>query len=332
MSDSTPQLPQYLDAEYYPAEVMVAAPPRPRQRYWLHILLLLATIFTTMMVGTRLEMNYLQGRAIFTTGDDFIPLFPIGFILQHPSRILMGLPFSLTLMGILLAHEMGHYIFCLRYGVYATLPYFIPAPTLIGTMGAFIRIKSPIRTRSALFDIGIAGPIAGFVVAFPVMLFALTLSKPAPAVVDGDTITTNFPLIFQFVHTYIIGGTTIPLEQMLLHPTAIAAWVGMFATALNLLPGGQLDGGHIVYALFPKAHRYISRITVGALLPMGIWWPGWLVWALLLTISGMRHPNVDPWPELDPKRRLLAIVALVMLVVTITPIPFPSAALWTPHW
>jgi membrane-associated protease RseP (regulator of RpoE activity) len=333
MSETTP--PRFLEAEYPPLEPMLLAPPARQQKYWLHILLFVLTVFTTLMVGTRLEANFLQGKPVFSLGEDTMPLFPIGFILQQPSRILMGIPFSLTLMTILLAHEMGHYIFCLRYGVYATLPFFIPAPTLIGTMGAFIRIKSPIRSRTALFDIGIAGPIAGFVVAFAVLLFALMLSKPAPpAIVQGD-IVIGFPLIFRFVH-WLIMGSGLPgmsLENTLLHPTAIAAWVGMFATALNLLPGGQLDGGHIVYAVAPRLHRHVSRLTVGALLPMGLFlWPGWLVWALLLTISGMRHPNVAPWPELSSGRRMLGAIALIMLILTITPVPFPGAALQLPHW
>jgi membrane-associated protease RseP (regulator of RpoE activity) len=301
---------------------MVFVPAARRQNYWLHIVLFVLTVFTTLMVGTQLEANFLQGKPVFSMGDEMLPLFPIRFILQQPSRILMGIPFSLTLMTILLAHEMGHYIFCLRYGVYATLPFFIPAPTLIGTMGAFIRIKSPIRSRTALFDIGIAGPIAGFIVALLVLLFALMMSKPAPASPAQGDIVISFPLIFQFVHRFIMGGGMpgVSLENTLLHPTAIAAWVGMFATALNLLPGGQLDGGHIVYALAPRAHKYVSLITVGALLPMGyVLWPGWFLWALLLTLSGMRHPNVSPWPELSLGRRLLGLVALIMLIVTITP-------------
>jgi membrane-associated protease RseP (regulator of RpoE activity) len=228
---------------------------------------------------------------------------------------------------------MGHYVYCLRYGVYATLPFFIPAPTLIGTMGAFIRIKSPIRTRTALFDIGIAGPIAGFVVAIFVLVISLTLSRPAPFGLAQGEVAIGYPLIFRFVHWFILGeGTQIlPLERMLLHPTALAAWVGMFATALNLLPGGQLDGGHIVYSLFPREHKYVSRVTVGALVPMGLMWMGWWVWALLLTVSGLRHPNVPPWPELSAGRRALAVVALVMFVVTVTPNPFPGNGLQLPY-
>jgi membrane-associated protease RseP (regulator of RpoE activity) len=272
------------------------------------------------MVGTRLEANFLQGRPVFTMGDDFIPLFPFRYIMEQPSRILMGIPFSFTLLTILLAHEMGHYIYCLRYGVYATLPFFIPAPTLIGTMGAFIRIKSPIRSRKALFDIGIAGPIAGFVVALAVLLFSLTLSKPGPMPMPGDVVI-GFPLIFRFMHWLIMGNAVqaTSLESMLLHPTAIAAWVGMLATALNLLPGGQLDGGHIIYSLFPRAHKYVSVLTIGILIPLARIWPGWGLWAVLLFLSGLRHPSVPPWPELSPGRKLLGVVALVMLVVTITP-------------
>jgi membrane-associated protease RseP (regulator of RpoE activity) len=333
MSETTPPVPRLIEVQYPPMEPVYTVPMR-RQRYWLHILLFLLTVFTTLMVGTQLERNFQHGLPIFTLGDGLIPLFPIKFVMQQPSRLLMGIPFSFTLLTILLAHEMGHFIYCLRYNVYATLPFFIPAPTLIGTMGAFIRIKSPIRSRTALFDIGIAGPMAGFVVAFFVMLLALMMSKPMPPGVGQGDIVLGFPLIFRFAYWLIMGGGMpgMSLESTLLHPTAVAAWVGMFATALNLLPGGQLDGGHIVYAIFPRLHRHVSRLTVGALLPMGLFWPGWWVWALLLTISGMRHPNVAPWPKPSYQRRLLAVVALVMLVITVTPVPFPGAAFQLPHW
>src|SRR6516164_5300022 len=162
MSDSMPPVP-YLQETPSPVEVFVVAPAR-RPKYWLHVLLLLLTLFTTLIVGARLEYNFLHDLPAFTLQDDPVPMFPLGWIFQAPSRLLLGVPFAGTLMAILLAHEMGHYIFCMRYGVNATPPYFLPAPTLIGTLGAFIRIKSPIRSREALFDIGIAGPIAGFVV------------------------------------------------------------------------------------------------------------------------------------------------------------------------
>lgn len=320
MSEITPPVPR-VEPEPPPIEMFFAEPVR-RHKYWLHILLLLLTFGTTMLVGTRLELNFLQGRAPFTFGEDWIPLFPIHLVLQHPRMILLGLPFSLTLMGILLCHEMGHYIYCVRNGVYATLPFFIPAPTLIGTLGAFIRIKSAIRSRAALFDIGIAGPIAGFVVGLLVLIFAMPLCKPGPpGMLQGDVVI-GFPLIFDWMHWFLWGESTVaPLSTMLLHPTVIAAWVGMFATALNLLPGGQLDGGHIIFALWPRGHRYISWLTVGILIPMFYLSPSWAVWAVLIAISGMRHPAVPRWPDLPPGRRWLALVALAMLVLTFIPTP-----------
>jgi len=331
MSDPNLPVPSSVD-ELRPIEVFVAA-ELPRRRFWLHALLLVVTLFTTLVVGARLEFNFLHNLPAFSLDDNTLPLFPLGWILAAPARLLLGVPFAATLMIILLAHEMGHYLYCVRYGVRATLPFFIPAPTLIGTLGAFIRIKSPIRSREALFDIGIAGPIAGFCVASITLVWALTLSKPMPPGVAPSDIVFGYPLIFSCAHWLLgIAGLSgpgrIPLHASYLHPTAIAAWVGMFATALNLLPGGQLDGGHIVYALSPRAHTHVSRITVGMLLPMGYFlWAGWLVWALLLTISGMRHPQVTPWPGVGGRRKLLALLGLVMLILTFVPEPFRGAAL-----
>jgi membrane-associated protease RseP (regulator of RpoE activity) len=209
------------------------------------------------------------------------------------------------------------------------LPFFIPAPTLIGTLGAFIRIRSRIRSRDALFDIGIAGPFAGFVVALPVMFVGLLLSHAAPAALNQD-IELGFPLIFQ-LGRYLAGacsGHWLPgFGQVLLHPVAIAAWVGMFATALNLLPGGQLDGGHIVFALNPGAHRHISRMAIVVLIPLGIYfWFGWFVWAVLLWVSGLRHPSVPVWPDLSKRRRTTSLLALLLLLLTLAPAPFGHAS------
>src|SRR5450432_1745655 len=178
MSDFTPSLPA-PPPEYLPAEVYFVRPPNPR--YWLHILLFVATIFTTLVVGAKMEFDFLHNAPPFVHGDETLPLFPVGWALHEPSRLLLGIPFSATLLLILMAHEMGHYLYCRHYRVYATLPFFIPAPTLIGTLGAVIRIRSPIRTRAALFDIGIAGPIAGFVVSVITLTVALGLSKPMPS-------------------------------------------------------------------------------------------------------------------------------------------------------
>jgi hypothetical protein len=322
MSEPTPPL---APPEFLPHEVYIITPPQ--RRYWVHALLLLATIFTTLVIGARLENNFLTNQPAFSVAEDALPIFPLSWIMQQPARLLWGIPFSLTLMGILLAHEMGHYLYCKKYDVYATLPYFIPAPTLIGTLGAFIRIQSPIRSRAALFDIGIAGPIAGFVVAVPVTIVGLVLSKGGASPNDAFF---GFPLIFRLLHALVPfgGAKSVPFEQVLLHPIAIAGWVGMFATSLNLLPGGQLDGGHIVFSVAPKMHKLISRGAIAILVPLGIfYWVGWLVWGVLLFLSGLRHPNVPLWPELDAKRRKLALVAVALLALTLVLAPFKGGSL-----
>lgn len=307
-----------------PVEVFVV--PRVRRRYWLHALLLLVTVFTTLVVGARMEYNFLHNQPLLAVGTEFLPFFPLGWVLQSPARLLLGIPFAATLLIILLAHEMGHYYYCMKYGVYATLPFFIPAPTLIGTMGAFILIRSPIRTRSDLFDIGIAGPIAGFVPSVITLFFAVFLSRPmAPGMASSD-ILLGYPLIFHLAH-WLGPDAAVPLARMQLQPIGIAAWVGMFATALNLLPGGQLDGGHIVFSLWPRAHRWVSMLSLAGLVALGYFgqWAGWWVWAVLLFLSGLRHPRVSPWPGLDGKRKLLAVFALAMLILTIVPAPFRLA-------
>jgi len=328
MSEIIP--PTSSTTEYYrPLEVVYV--PRPKQRYWLHALLLLATIFTTLVVGARMQYNFQNNQPAFSMNDDDLPFFPVHWAFAQPSRLLLGLPFASTLMLILLAHEMGHYLCCVYYGVDATLPFFIPAPTLIGTLGAFIRIRSPIRSRTALFDIGIAGPIAGFVVAIAVLLCALPLSKVLPSATAGSDIQLGYPLVFRLAWAILPVSRThgaALLRDIYFHPTAIAAWVGMFATALNLLPGGQLDGGHIVFAAAPRFHKLISRLTILALIPMAIYfWVGWVIWAILLRISGMRHPIVADWPEVRGGRRWLAIFALVMLILTLAPAPFAHSSL-----
>jgi len=329
MSEIIPPAPS--TSEFSPPLRMVYV-PRPRQRYWLHGLLLLATIFTTLVVGSRMEFNFLHNQPAFSLNDDALPFFPLFWAFAVPSRLLLGIPFAATLMLILLAHEMGHYLCCRFYGVDATLPFFIPAPTLIGTLGAFIRIRAPIRSRTALFDIGIAGPIAGFVVASAVLLWAMPHSKELPLATANSDIQLGYPLIFRLAWALLplsgAHGGSSPLGDIYFHPTAIAAWVGMFATALNLLPGGQLDGGHIVFSVAPRAHKLISRLTILALIPMALYfWSGWLIWAVLLRLSGMRHPMVAEWPEVTGGRRWLAAMAFLMLVLTFSPAPFAHSSL-----
>jgi len=325
--------------EYEPPLLKPAGQP-PHDRYWLHLLLLLATGFTTLVVGARLEFNFLHNLPAMTVGNDFIPFFPLGWALAHPSRLLLGIPFSATLLLILLSHEMGHYLCCRYYGVRATLPFFLPAPTLIGTLGAVIRIKSPIRTRAALFDIGIAGPIAGFVVATATLLAAMNLSKPLAPGIAAPDLQLGFPQIFYFMHSFLRSFTpghavaALPLARIYLHPMAIAAWVGMYATALNLLPSGQLDGGHIVYALAPGAHRAISWLTVGMLAYLGRLAHqldrlnyGWWFWAGLIAVMNLltfRQKQAPEYPPLPASRWLLAVAAAIMLALTFTVSPFKA--------
>lgn len=318
--------------EYYRALPVPQGAP-PRQRYWLHALLLLATCFTTLIMGARMEYNFHNNRPALSFSDERLPWFPVGWVRTNPGRLWGGVPFAATVMLFFLAHEMGHYLTCRRYGVRATLPFFIPMPTLIGTMGAVILIRSRIRSRTALFDIAIAGPIAGFVVAVVTLLFSLALSKPLAHGAGPPDYQLNFPLVFEAAHRFLVwsgivhGGAALPLDRLLLHPIAIAAWVGMFATALNLLPGGQLDGGHIIFALTPAAHKTISRLTIVVLLVMAYYaWMGWLLWAILLQLSSFRHPQVADLPRITGKRAWLAAFALVMLALTLAPAPFAHAS------
>ena len=329
MSELNSPLPSSTLEYYRQLSPLVRRPQR--QRYWLHLTLLVATGFTTLVVGSRMEYNFLHNLAPFAAGDEWTPFFPLAWVWAQPSRLLLGIPFSAPLLLILLAHEMGHYVFCRYYGVRATLPFFIPAPTLIGTLGAVIRIKAPIRTRAALFDIGIAGPIAGFVVAVVTLLAAMMVSKPLAPGIGPSDLQLGFPAIFHVIQGALRAIdpshpiAALPLSRVYLHPAAIAAWVGMFATALNLLPSGQLDGGHIVYALAPRLHRLVSWVTVLVLAYLGHKYVGWRVWAgllVLMNVATFRQRQAPTYPMLPSGRWALAVLALIMLVLTFTVSPF----------
>src|SRR5271166_1559037 len=304
---------------YRPLDIVYVS--RPKQRYWLHALLLLATVFTTLVVGANMQFNFQHHQPAFSiTSEDDLPFFPARWVFAQPSRLLLGIPFASTLMLILLAHEMGHYLYCRYYGVNATLPFFIPFPNLFGTMGAFIRIRSPIRSRAALFDIGIAGPIAGFVVATVVLMFALPLSQTMAAGAISPDVQLGYPLIFRLLWQLMpmTPAASPTMEAVNLHPMALAAWLGMFATALNLLPGGQLDGGHIVFSIAPRAHKQVSRLVILALIPMALFYCYiWVVWAIVLRLTSMRHPIVAEWPEVTGFRLYLGAFAIVILALTL---------------
>jgi membrane-associated protease RseP (regulator of RpoE activity) len=324
--DSPPPLEyQLYDPDRQEIRVVVIHPPK--RRYWLHILLFLLTVLSTMCIGARLQYDFSNNLAAFGSGEDY---FPWLWALRDWHRLAMGVPFSFCLLGILTAHELGHYLLCVRRKVYATWPYFIPAPTLIGTFGAFIRIRSPIRSRIDLFDIGIAGPIAGFVVAVPVLFLGLLASKPLTPLTANPDFVLGIPSIFNLVHWILAAaGSKAAAAQFApvhldLHPIAVAAWAGMLATSLNLLPGGQLDGGHIIFGVSPRLHRPLSYISIVVLLPLSwFYWAGWLLWAIVLRLT-IRHPQVPLSGDLDVKRKLLAIFALLMLVLSFIPKPISN--------
>src|SRR5215471_9674339 len=224
-----------------------------RERYWLYSLLFALTVLTTCVVGAAMQIDFNRNMAFDL--ERSLDLWPA--IWRNPLLLLKGLPFSLTLLTILLAHEFGHYLAATYHQVDSSLPYFLPSPFL-GTFGAFIRVRSPIYTKRALFDIGVAGPIAGFVFLVPLLAVGLAFSKVVPGVAHQGDIHFGVPGLEALLIQAIFPGAAS--MDICLHPVARAAWIGMFATAMNLLPIGQLDGGHILYSFFPRRHRTISRI------------------------------------------------------------------------
>jgi Zn-dependent protease len=286
------------------------------ERLWLHITLFALTLATTTIVGAALAHGFETNHPVDVEQE----LAIISQLPSNPWLLISGLPFSLTLLTILLAHELGHYVTCVRYGIDATLPFFLPAPTLIGTLGAFIRIRSPIYTRRALFDVGIAGPIAGFVVLMPALILGLLESKVAPGVALRGDFIFGTPAVLRILEFIVFPGT--PTADIYLHPVARAAWVGILATALNLLPIGQLDGGHILYSLIGEKHRLLSRVFVVGLVPIGIFFSwSWLLWAALLALFGLRHPVICDTSNVGPTRIKLGWAALAMFLLCFTLAP-----------
>ncbi len=291
-------------------------------RWWLHGLLLAVTLLTTTAMGARMAENFRFNRPAFQLERDAAALAQVW---SHPAWLLAGLPFSLCLLGILLAHELGHYLACKYYRLDASLPFFLPAPTFIGTFGAFIRIRSPIFSKRILFDVGMAGPLAGFLLLLPVLGIGLACSKVIPGIAQrGDLLFGTPPALWLLEHAIFPG---VPVEDIYLHPVARAAWVGLFATALNLLPIGQLDGGHILYSLVGERHRLLSRLFALALIPIGFFcWYGWLVWAFLLFFFGMRHPAICDPGSVDIERRKLGWLALAIFLLSFMLAPIQASS------
>jgi membrane-associated protease RseP (regulator of RpoE activity) len=289
-------------------------------RWAVHWLLFGLTFVTTTIVGVVLTLGFESNRPIDL--DQYVSVFAV--IGARPLVMLQGLAFSVTLMSILLAHELGHYFACLYYGIDASLPYFLPFPSPIGTLGAFIRIRSPIYTRRALFDVGIAGPLAGFVMLLPAMAIGLAYSKVIPGIAERGELIFGVPAIQRALEWVMFPG--VRAADIYLHPVARAAWVGTLATALNLLPIGQLDGGHILYSVAGNRHKLVSWIFLLLLVALGIWlWHGWLVWAVLL-FFGRRHPSIIDPEMLGAGRKQLAWLTLIIFLLCFTPAPLRENA------
>ena len=276
------------------------APP-PKPRIWANVLLFFLTLLTTLFAGALQEgVN----------------------LLENPGLIYRGIPFSFSLMGILLAHELGHYLAARRHGLNVTLPYFIPAPSFIGTFGAIIKMRAPVRDRRMLMDVGAAGPLVGVFVAIPLLIAGLRFSEVR--LIQGEAgMNLGSSLLLSLLSRIVVG----PLPEgydIVIHPVGFAGWIGLLVTALNLLPVGQLDGGHVAYALFGEWQNRISKFVYGALIFLGIFgWQGWLVWAVLLWFLGIHHPiPTDWWVPLDRKRKIIGWATMGVFVLTFIPVPF----------
>ncbi|MEK7747980.1 MAG: site-2 protease family protein [Nitrospirota bacterium] len=262
------------------------------------------TCLTTLLAG-----SYQEG------GDPF----------NRPADLMRGVPFSFTLMLILFVHEMGHYLTSQVYGVKTSFPYFIPGPWppygIVGTFGAFIQMREPVMQKKALLDIGAAGPFAGFGIAIVAICFGL-YSSEIIRVEDASGIKLGDPLIFTLL-AHLMAKAPEAGFDLILSPVAFAGWIGLFVTSLNLLPIGQLDGGHIAYALLGKKQKFLSMIMVVLLVILGTFgWSGWYVWAAMGLLFGMGHPpTFDEDVPLDFKHRLLGIASLLLLIITFIPVP-----------
>jgi membrane-associated protease RseP (regulator of RpoE activity) len=293
-----------------------------RTRAWREWLLPVVLFAATLLTATFAGLLYVAGDAGFLT--------LLRIVVTKPSILVLGLPFSATLLTILLAHELGHFFACRYYGISCTPPFFIPVPIgLAGTLGAFIRIKSPFQHKRALFDVGVAGPLAGFILSLPALVAGIGMSRLIPrGHIHGD-INFGEPLIFRWIGKLVLGYSPAT-QDMIAHPVAMAAWFGLLATCLNLFPIWQLDGGHIAYAVLgPRLQRKISIAgTIALILVSFVGWPfpSYLLFGLILLVVGARFrfyhpPTLCDQQELDSGRLFVALLALVILLVCFTPVP-----------
>lgn len=305
--------------------------PRRAERWWLHGLLFLLAALTTTAAGARFQGYEPLPLGMLPVGPLGVPV-PLGL---EPAALGAGLAFSLPLLGILLGHELGHFLTARRHGMDVSPPYFLPAPRLnvIGTFGAFIGLRSPIINRAMLLDVGIAGPLASFVLSLPALALGLAWSEPlalardgAPArfvvLLGGQPIYLGSSLLLEALAAFFAGAG----EVLHLHPLAFAGWLGLFVTALNLFPLAQLDGGHILYALLGERQPRIAALFLVLLVVLGQLWWGWWFWAALILLLGrgrVRHPAVfDPAYPVRGLRRGLGWAAVAIFVMTFLPVPF----------
>ena len=293
------------------------------RNYCLPLMLLAASAITTTANGARFMHNFLLGLQPVVRDSD---LWPWGWLVRNPQLFKTGWSFSASLLGILLIHEFGHYFACRIHRIRCTLPWVLPAPTLSGTAGAVIRIRTLIPTRNALMDVGIYGPLVGYAASILAVAQGFLLSRPlahnapVPIIPFGGE-----PLTIRLVHALLLRWKpTLPtFDYTAPHPLLIAGWNGLFITSLNLIPGGQLDGGHILYAISPRAHGLFTRALPFLLFFAGtFYWVGWVLWGVFLMIPAMRHPRVPIRPRLSRSRLALGLVGFAIFLLTFTPTPF----------
>jgi membrane-associated protease RseP (regulator of RpoE activity) len=298
------------------------------REYGLPVLLLLASLVTTTANGARFMHNFALGLPPVARETD---LWPWVWLHRHPQLFVTGFAYSITLLGILLVHEFGHYIACRAHRIFSTLPFVIPAPTLSGTAGAVIRIRSFIPNRNALMDVGIYGPLAGYIASAIAVAVGFALS--VPKAIGAPSALVRFggePLTIRLLHALLLRwNPNVPtFDRLTPHPVLLAGWIGLFITALNLIPGGQLDGGHILYALSPRLHRITTNVLPFVLFIAGaFYWIGWILWGVFLLIPALRHPKVPLDTRLSPSRAFLGAVGVVLFLLTFTPTPFHENSL-----
>ncbi len=293
------------------------------RNYGLPLLLLAASAITTTANGARFMHNFLLGLQPVVRDSD---LWPWSWLVRNPQLFKTGWFFSASLLGILLIHEFGHYFACRSHRIRCTLPWVLPAPTLSGTAGAVIRIRTVIPTRNALMDVGIYGPLAGYAASILAVAEGFLLSRPlAPKATAPIIRFGGEPITIRMVHALLLHWKpTLPaFDYIAPHPLLIAGWIGLFITSLNLIPGGQLDGGHILYAISPRAHKIFTKVLPFLLFFAGtFYWVGWILWGVFLMIPAMRHPRVPIMPRLSRGRLALGIVGMAIFLLTFTPTPF----------